>query len=284
MDPAIHGKNLDDTARRWKAALRKHTPKLPASLLYTGRAMAEARHVSSLVNGSLWVASAGVGLVHGEALLAPYDLTPIGRHGGLREVLHRHESTSVEWWKALCAGHSVTRMLRDSPDKILLVALPANYVEMLGADLAECTSSVSERVRLFTSRAGAASLPQTLAEVVMPYDERLESVENYNGTRADFPQRALRHFVEFLRGHTLDLKSARATVGQFIDSCAWRKTATRRRTSDSDIETIIRNEWESSGGRCSVLLRHVRDHALVACEQRRFSQLWRSVRDEMQSR
>ena len=282
MSPAIHGKDLDDTARRWKSALQGHTPKMPVSFLYTGRAMAEARRVTGFVNGSLWVASAGAGLVRGDTLLAPYDLTPAGRRGGLREVLHRHKSTPGEWWKALCAERSVTTILRDNPDKMLLVALPANYVEMMANDLAACKSSVKERVRLFTSLAGVASLPQHLVEVAMPYDERLETVANYNGTRSDFPQRALRHFVEVLNAHTLDLHSARKRVEDFITSCAWRKATTRRRTTDADIKELIRLGWESSGGRCSVLLRHVRDDAQVACEQGRFSQIWRSVRDEMQ--
>jgi hypothetical protein len=164
---------------------------------------------------------------------------------------------------------------------MLLAALPANYLEMMASDLAQCPPSTGERMRIFTSRAGAASLPGHLGAVVMPYDERLESVDNYKGTRADFPQRALRHFVEVLQGHTLDLQSGRVAVDQFMKSCEWPETVVRRRAADADIKEIIRREWQSSGGRCSVLLRYVRDGALVACEQGRFSQIWRSVRDEV---
>lgn len=244
--------------------------------------MSEAKRVSARVNGSLWVVSAGAGLIHGDELLAPYDLTPVGNQGGLQNVLQRHRTTAAQWWGSLCGGQAVARLLGDHANHMLLAALPANYVEMIESDLAQCASFASERMRLFTSRAGAAGLPAHLAEVVMPYDERLESVATYKGTRADFPQRALRHFVEVLQGHTLDLPGGRAAVDQFMKSCLRPESVNRRRADDSAIKEIIRREWRRTGGRCSVLLRYVRDDALVSCEQGRFSQLWRSVRNEVQ--
>lgn len=281
LGPSLHGKDIQETATLWRAALSGHRPQMPAQLLYVGRAMAEAKRITAKLNGSLWVASAGAGLVAGDELLAPYDLTAAESQGGLQSVLQLHNTTSDNWWNALCGGHAISNLLRDHPTSLLLVALPASYVEMISSDLAHCPESSLKRVRLFTSRAGAALLPDQLAHVAMPYDERLETVTTYKGTRSDFPQRALRHFVEVLQGYTLDLATARTAVDEFLKTSSWPEFIVRRRADDEEIKQIIRLQWRRTAGRCSVLLRYVRDDALVACEQGRFSQLWRSVRDEV---
>ena len=104
----------------------------------------------------------------------------------------------------------------------------------------------------------------------MPYDDRLESVDGYSGTRADFPQRAMRHFVERLEAQKLSLTNAHEAV-----------TRSLRRYSNQEITRLIREQWETADGRSTTLLRYLRDEAFVSCEQSRFAQLFRSVRDEV---
>jgi len=155
---------------------------------------------------------------------------------------------------------------------------------MVAADLAQCAAQDLERVRLFTSPAGQAALPEVVAASAMPYDERLESLPTYAGTRADFPQRALRHFVEQLDGHHLSMPAARRAVDEVLSTCARRLVARRVRTDDEGIRILIRTHWAKCEGQSSRLLRSLRVEAQVACEQGRFAQLWREVRDERMAR
>jgi hypothetical protein len=167
---------------------------------------------------------------------------------------------------------------------MLLAALPASYVKLIAADLQELSAPERARVRLFTSPVGTAELQGSAAELAMPYDDRLEDISNFKGTRADFPQRALRHFIEVLQGHQLDQAEGRFAVAKSLRSRTWPTPVPRRRADDEEIKKLIRREWERTGGRCSLLLRWVRDEALVSCEQGRFSQLWRAVRNDRQVR
>lgn len=275
----LHGEVL-----RWKRALAAHEPQMPVRTLYVGRSIAEAKRICDHLGADLWVASAGAGLVHADDNLAPYDVTASGGKESLHVLLQRLGATPSEWWRALRGRCSLAQLLQSTPNAMLLAALPASYVQLIAADLSELKDSELARVRIFTSSVGAEVLGGDLAAAVMPYDERLEDIAQYRGTRADFPQRALRHFVEALNGHTLDQAAGRLAVSKSLQRRPWPKVTARRRADDDEIKELIRREWVRTGGRCSVMLRWVRDNALVSCEQSRFSQLWRAVRSERQVR
>lgn len=275
------GPTLEGTAHRWRSALVRHNPRLLARDLYIGRAMAEAKHVAVMLEAPLYVASAGLGLVSGDDDVAPYDLTASGAQGGLQEVLRRFDATAAHWWSLLCRGRGIAHLLEKHPRAVLLAALPATYVGMVVRDLCDAPASALKRLRLFTSQVGASELPGKLAGTVMPYDERLESIPGYAGTRADFPQRAMRHFVEQLGGRALSLAQAHAAVKEALRSHEVPRSVERQRVDDDAIKALIRLQWRVTGGRGSVLLRYLRDDARIACEQGRFARLWREVRAEM---
>jgi hypothetical protein len=243
--------------------------------------MAEAKQVAAVLDAPLYVASAGLGLVSAVDDVVSYDLTASGPQGGLQEVLQRFGASSAQWWSLVCRGRGIAHLLAQHPCAVLMAALPANYVEMVIRDLCDGPSSALERVRLFTSQAGASALPGKLTGMVMPYDQRLESITGYAGTRADFPQRAMRHFVEQLGGRGLDQAEAHAAIKEALCSHELRRSVQRQRVDDDAIKALIRLQWRVTGGRGSVLLRYLRDDARIACEQGRFAGLWREVRAEM---
>ena len=272
---------LEGTARRWRSALAAHGARLRAHDLYIGRSMSDAKQVATTLDGRLYVASAGLGLVSTDEHVAPYDLTASGSQGGLQEVLERFETTSRQWWNLMCHGRGLTHLLAQHPEAVLLAALPANYVEMVAGDLCDSPAIALQRVKLFTSQVGATELPSELAGMVMPYDDRLESIAGYAGTRADFPQRAMRHFVEQLGACGLDQAQARIAVQEALSLHQLRCSVERKRADDDTIRALIREQWRATGGRGSVLLRYLRDESRTACEQGRFARLWREVRAEM---
>jgi hypothetical protein len=118
----------------------------------------------------------------------------------------------------------------------------------------------------------------------MPYDDRLESVPHYSGTRTDFPQRALLHFVTELDGHYLDWSAGAKAVSQSLTGLSTRHIPTRTRLDDAEITNVLRRHWTDYGGSSTRLLRFLRREAQIACEQGRFRDIWRGLKAEMNAK
>lgn len=282
MDASLVGPTLADTVAQWQAAVAGCTAVRSAMDVYMGRSISEARRAAHNLNASLYFVSAGMGVVAAEAKIPAYDLTPVQVSGGLALALAQHQATPAEWWHLL-SGLGLSRLIRTLADEQVLVALPATYLKMLALDLAEIRPIDVARLRIFTSPAGMVEIPATLRPIVMPYDERLESVTGFAGTQADFPQRALRHFVEELKGTGKSLQASRVLIVNSLASHTTRRTPLRKRLDDSQLKALIRQRWNSCQGRSTQLLRALRDEELVACEQGRFVQLWREIGKELSS-
>jgi hypothetical protein len=155
---------------------------------------------------------------------------------------------------------------------------------MVVQDLAQVSTSEAEHLRIFTSTAGAAVVPDRLAGCVMPYDDRLEAVPGFSGTRADFAQRALRHFALRLEAAKLSRDEARAKVIVALARLPYPSRSHRARMSDDEIRRTLMTQWVHHEGRSTRLLRYLRDEAGIACEQKRFSRIWQSIAAEFQVR
>lgn len=278
----IVGANIRQTVQRWRKELQGGVPRTPVGQLYVGRSISDARWVANQLRAPMHVVSAGLGLIDAEEEVPPYDLTVAGHSSTFPRVLEECRSTTTDWWRLLCKGRGFRDLLTRNPKSLVLLALPATYLEMISKDLASCTDSQLERLRIFTSQHGRNALPAFLAEVAMPYDERLESLRGYSGTRADFPQRAMRHYVECLQAQRLTLRNSSHAVERALAPYTKPKLVKRRRADDEAIKDLIRRRWSALGGRSAMLLRYLRDDRRIACEQARFAQLCRIVRQEKQ--
>lgn len=276
------GGDLASTVANWKAAVSqsRFSSQLPAQLLYTGRAVVAAKRASRSAKASLFFVSAGMGLVPAEEPIPAYDLTPANAQGGLASALRRHASSAAEWWSAL-SNDALSQLISTRAEDVVLVALPATYVRMVALDLSRLHTRAAGRLRIFTSTAGQVDVPDVLRPAVMPYDERLETVPGFAGTRADFPHRALCHFVEKLAGLSYSMHEGRGLVEGALRTHCLRSVPKRRRLDDSAVRALIASRWWSCEGRSAQLLRALRDEEAVACEQSRFAQLWREVREQM---
>lgn len=284
---AIGRESLPKLAKRWAAVLRRAPRSSTAGELYVGRAMAEAKSVAHSLAAELFVVSAGLGLVHEQALVPNYDFTASSDTGPLRSALEVSGEPITNWWAMLTqqsgADVSLRGLVSTTSSQLVFLALPASYLRLVVADLATVDDAASRRLRIFTSEAGKAETPANLKHCVLPYDERLESLEGYDGTRAEFPQRALRHFVDVLQGHRLSLEEAHANVLAALDGLNFRKIPARQKRTDAQIAHMIRQRWTACAGSSTRLHRYLRDEALVACEQSRFRTLWQQVRAERQA-
>jgi hypothetical protein len=279
-----HPADLGEVSAAWQKALATTPPVHVVRDLYAGRTFADAYRAARVVEGELFVASAGLGLVH-EADQAPaYDMTFADRTNPLARIGARVQFTPADWWGTL--GRSgvgrglISDLVRATKPSLTLLAMPAGYLAMIARDLDALQPEELESLRIFTSTSGAEALPRKLRMCAMPYDERLESIEGYSGTRTDFAQRALLHFVERLSGHQQCASEAKILVQSTLAGLAPRIIPTRKRLTDAEIAMLLRNQWQAHKGSSVQLLRYLRRDAQVACEQKRFQGIWTSLRQE----
>jgi hypothetical protein len=278
---------LECVARRWVEALEKVPLIDEAQNVYGGRSISEAKNATEIVNGELYVVSAGLGLIHASERIPAYNLTVSEGPGSLAPFLSNLGKRPADWWSALINEFGPTRSLRwlieTNKKARVLLALPSGYLELIAQDLDELTTAQVAQIRIITSKLGEDALPARLRRLVLPYDERLEG-STYAGTRTDFPQRALRHFVTELGGHNLDPATADDKVWNTMEALKKPVLPMRVKKSNDEISALLRANWDQYGGSSSRLLRFLRDDALVACEQSRFRGLWLQMQEELRMR
>jgi hypothetical protein len=272
--------SLRDLARQWKHQVRAAgKDKLQAAIdLYSGRSIVEARRTAETLAAPLHIVSAGHGLVRSDERIPSYNITASpAPDNTLHHCLVRLGKNPADWWRALVQEfgkqRSFASLVSESGTAIILLAAPSAYLTLLAEDLAKLSDSDVKRLRIITSPFGASNLPARLQPTVMPYDERLEGLVDYAGTRSDFPQRALRHFVAVLSGQKLALEASRERVRQAMEALQKPVLPERQRKSNEEILALMRQNWKRFNGSANGLLRYLRDEALVACEQSRFRSL-----------
>lgn len=269
----------------WLDRASRSSPVLTVGELYGGRSMTESKAVASHLSATFHVISAGLGLAARDELAPNYDLTIAKGLGSLMPALARAGMSPDDWWQLLNLHKStplpLSNLINGLTDTRFLLALPSTYLAMIESDLAHINEAALTRLSIFTSTSGASNLSSRLQQRVIYYDERLEGEKNYAGTRADFPQRAMRHFVHAINGHKLDVKQANEAVSEALSKLKKPVLPKRIRKSDSEITELIRTEWNRYSGNSGQLLRFLRDEALVSCEQSRFSHLRREIQAQM---
>lgn len=275
------GECIRQVAEDWRSCLAAQLTRLQAGRLYIGRSILEARNVSQYLSAQLFIVSAGIGLVDSDEQIPGYDMSASGKETELAATLTLHGASKSDWWHLLTSGNGLGWLLREHPDATVLLSLPSEYLDMVREDLDSVSSCDRSRVWVFTSPAGRKKIGNVRGLPVLPYDERLESIAGHAGTRSDFPQRALKHFVSELNGHLLPIDEASRAVSEALSALEYKVTPNRRRLNDGEIREMIRQAWHTFGGNSTKILRQLRDKELVACEQGRFSRLRRQVEAEI---
>ena len=263
----------------WLSRLNALERPVAARELYSGRGVLLGRQAARAASAPLYIASAGLGLVSDDAMVPAYSIT-VARRGDdaiLSRAVGRFDPGA--WWAAVCAGPISTtleQVLASGEGRIALVALTKPYAAMLADSLMGLPERVVAGLRLF-GWGLRDDLPAPLHGSIMGYDARLEST--LPGTRSDFAQRALTHFV----ANVLPLGAGnrerhRDLVEQVLGSPKAPHYATRARASDAEILAWLRRPAQASGG-IGRLLRCIRDEG-IACEQFRFSRLHAQARQQ----
>ena len=242
----------------WSRRLRSSNTHARASELYMGRGFSLGREAAEVAGVPLFVVSAGLGLVPGAREVPTYGLTVGARADDAIAARIEGRFDPQGWWRGVRAGPFSTDW--DAPFA----------ARMIASDLATLGDDRRRRLRLFGTGIDAV-LPAALAPNIMPYDARLEAIRP--GTRTDFAQRALAHFAAMVRTSADPVGDADA-VSDILSHNTAPVRIDRPRADDEFVIGAISRHMESTRG-IGRILRRVRDHDRIACEQRRFTRLYR---------
>ncbi|HTX51418.1 MAG TPA: hypothetical protein VME40_18735 [Caulobacteraceae bacterium] len=267
-----------DLAAQWIAVAQALPRTASAADLYAGRAFGLARDAATATGAPLFVVSAGLGLVAADQLLPAYGLT-VSR-GGAESIWTKVVGPfdAAAWFAALAESPFAVEWEQVfSPGSgRVLIAMTRPYAEMIAPALAGRPRNELDRLRLFG--AGLSSrLPPPLREAVVPYDDRLDTV--LPGTRSDFAQRALLHFVQHIAVVGRDRKGDSEAVRRALAPARTPSRPARQTASDADILMLIKARLTPTAS-ASRLLRQLRDDDQVACEQGRFAGLYHRAKTE----
>lgn len=252
-----------------------------AGELYGGRGFQLALRASQISEAPLYAISAGLGLVAIERSIPAYGVTVSGK--GPESIVARIDDRfdPASWWSAVSHGPYSTPMTHVFSDKdsgCVVMALSQSYARMLASSLDTLSNSAIARLRIVGANLKSI-LPSRVSPSLLPYDERLQAI--LPGTRADFSQRALLHFVQSGLEERPDGDAA--VHRDWVISTLSRKKAPvqrqRQRLPDEDILALIQQHLPRTKG-IGRLLRVLRDREGVACEQARFSRLYREATGE----
>ena len=279
---------IEQLASAWIGRVNNVKQPVPASDLYLGRSIVDARQAATTIGAELYVASAGLGLVHHADPVPSYNVTVSGGDGSIGPFLIQRGQQPRDWWGAVNTAKgkrsALAKLVSRIKVDVVYLALPSNYLSLIAGELDSLADRDLKKLRIFTSSFGRSQVPSRLNGAVMPYDDRLEALVNYRGTRADFPQRAMLHFIEALKAQSLDQSKARSKVKRSLAPLDVPILPERISATDLQLDKLIRKYWKAADGRSAELLRCLRDDALVRCEQSRFRRLWSAVKAEKQSR
>ncbi len=264
-----------DLETAWLERVSSFARTVACAEFYSGRGMALARAAAASADARMYVVSAGLGLVAAQTMIPPYAVT-VGARGDdavAAKTIGRFDPRS--WWRSIRIGpcsSPMSEVFAAARSSLVLVALSRPYAEMLAEDLANLPEEDLVGLRLFGWRLEAV-LEDRLHDAVMPYDARLDAVKP--GTRCDYPQRALLHFVQNVGTRPETVSRHRAKVVAALEGATAPERPDRPRVDDGEIVTWITSGGNATGG-IGASLRSLRSLG-IACEQKRFSRLYREA-------
>lgn len=279
--PDQHLFELDDPDQfieSWFHQVNQIVNKNHAIEVYKGRTVTEIIHAKKIINAKIFFLSAGLGLVAEDELIPSYDLTISSGTNSLKPLLDKW-SIDEGIWGGKLLQHSNPEHIFQSHQSEIFIALPHNYLKMFLPILENLSTSTIDRLRLFLHPKSYKALSEKLKKSYIPYSYKIESTP-FSGTKVDYCQRCLHHFIKFIYQPNQDLYTSKLAVEDFLARIPdTPKQIKRPSVSDIEIITFILEGWDECEGRSLKLLRYIRDVKQVACEQSRFQDLWREIKN-----
>lgn len=269
-------------AGEWiKRLSRTDAPTTPALDLYAGEHWSVVRAIPALAAEaqrpiSLWILSAGYGLISSAAPIRPYAATFSAGHA---DSVASNGDRGL-WWGALAewtgpepgAPRSLSQLAQMDPSASIVIAVSPPYLDACTDDLAGAAANLAARTQLSVICTGASS--KALGEHQLPGDARLQHL--MGGTRQALNVRVLAHLIKGHRG-----QFAYDDIARVMDTLLAQQPDLvrydRARCSDAEVTGFVQKRLQANPSLSrSRLLREFRDNG-YACEQSRFAELFETV-------
>lgn len=269
----------------WWERVLSWAERQPVTATYCGRGFTEALVAANFTAQPLWIISAGLGLIAADEAIPPYDLTlSATSHNNIRTHIGSPPFCPSLWWRQINQMHqparSLASLVQAHPNATVVITLSSTYIELVTADLATLPPLARNRVRL-VGPVSDQGLSPVLQPLWMAYDSRFDGPDSPNpGTRADFPQRVARHFVEQIAARDPGAPPVqhRAWITEALATLQPTTIPRRQQLDDTAILALIARCWDRAGGSAARMLRLLRDEERIACEQGRLARLFKQVK------
>lgn len=286
---------IKDRAHSWWLRLSRHKGQpLPAANLYAGghwavvRTLPESARRAGL-DASLWVISAGYGLVSSVAPLHPYSATFAGAHPDTVAPSAHNGQTPKNlrqaWWDALAEfpgpdasqPRSLTDLVQKSRNAHLLVVASPDYLSAVERDLLGVSEHMADPIQLIIISSRPDVTDERLSASLVPSDARLQA--RLGGARGSLNARVASLILNKSTDWGLNAEALNRRLSNMISRSPELPKFERERLSDAQVRDFIRRGLRKRPQpSCSSLLRSLRDGGL-ACEQSRFKSLYWEVKE-----
>lgn len=267
--------------REWISALSRCSNRVVADRLYVGDHWSIGRSLPRLADqfdATLWILSAGYGLVTPLSPLSPYSATfSPGQADSISCSGSSDEARS--WWNSLCRWNrhdwnhprSIQALVQAYPSDYFLLVASEPYLVAVQEDLREALDWTTDPERFLLISAGAGHLDRRLAHHLLPCDARLRT--NLGGAMQSLNVRIARDLLSRSSPAAFRLTEMKAEFESRNLSLAQLERYHRRHLNDQEVTSfIVENPLLS----CTASLRKLRASGF-ACEQGRFAQLYKGV-------
>ncbi len=279
--------SITEVAEKWIQCVDLSKMRVEAYDLYAGRSYREATAAARILDAPLWIISAGMGLVSSRnEPITPYNLTISYGPDSVIKKISDDTWSPTRWWDLITSrrgGRTIANIVNDNKNSecVLLFALSKNYAKMVRNDIGRIHEKKIDMVRFF-GRGLEDIFDDKFKQCIMPYDSKLNGPNStYKGAMGDFSQRAMRHYVDLVIENPTTLgvnaRNDQDAVADAIRNWTPPKRIKRPVETNENILSLISIDIENYGGGSGKLLRRLRDHHKIACEQGRFKNLYKQA-------
>jgi len=255
-------------------------PRYPAVDLYAGEHWQIAKTLTidspEAKKATLWIASAGYGLIPADTAICAYAAT---FSVAARDVVGATVAEVADWWRRLGdwdgpapdRPRTFTDLARRSPDATIIAVLSEAYQRACGEDLV-AAAAVLESDAL--SVVGPPGAHPKLGGVLVPVTAALR--HTVGGSLQALNVRAAKHLLEHSAGS--QRAALREAALAAIPTNPPDPRAAGQRMSDADVRAYIREQPHISSA--TQLLRQLRETGR-SCEQGRFGRLHMEIRQQV---
>ena len=271
--------STEDKFRDWTKAVEKSKDTTPARDLYAGDYWRRIIDSESTLEGkcSLWVISAGIGLIHADTQIPNYSATFVEKN---ENSVAQDVSGKIAWWQLLINWRrkksgigTISDLARQNPDAVFLVVISATYLSVIMDDLLKLRQILSSADNLIIICSGLRK-NKNLGNSLLPLDARFQTL--VGGARSSLNSRIVLHIIKKFKNKKITAKSLRSYLLGVEKTLTSLVKYDRKKMSDNDLVDFIKKESTEKKPSASSLLKKLRNTG-SACEQKRFVNIYKTI-------